>query len=133
MEKTLIEINKAIHTFDEIKEAAKYKLEFLEKIEKSKRGIAKYEGSYCRSVFKENFIDDPVEFCYIAMNGCSAKELEESLIDLCVAGIDIEEYFIYKNRKRRKLNFVERKITSFFAVNHLRKHTGKDEKENIIH
>lgn len=117
MKKTLIEITKAIHTFDEIKEAAKYKLEFLEKIEKSKRGIAKYEGSYCRSVFKENFIDDPVEFCYIAMNGCSAKELEESLIDLCVAGINIEEYFICKNRKRRKLNFVERKITSFFAEN----------------
>lgn len=44
MKKTLIEITKAIHTFDEIKEAAKYKLEFLEKIEKSKRGIAKYEG-----------------------------------------------------------------------------------------
>lgn len=118
MEKTLIEITKAIHTFDEIKEAAKYKLEFLEKIEKSKRGIAKYEGSYCRSVFKENFIDDPVEFCYIAMNGCSAKELEESLIDLCVwLALILKNILFVKNRKRRKLNFVERKITSFFAVN----------------
>lgn len=118
MKKTLIEITKAIHTFDEIKEAAKYKLEFLEKIEKSKRGIAKYEGSYCRSVFKENFIDDPVEFCYIAMNGCSAKELEESLIDLCVwLALILKNILFVKNRKRRKLNFVERKITSFFAVN----------------
>lgn len=118
MEKILIEITKAIHTFDEIKEAAKYKLEFLEKIEKSKRGIAKYEGSYCRSVFKENFIDDPVEFCYIAMNGCSAKELEESLIDLCVwLALILKNILFVKNRKRRKLNFVERKITSFFAVN----------------
>jgi hypothetical protein len=115
MEKTLIEITKAIHTFDEIKEAAKYKLEFLEKIEKSKRGIAKYEGSYCRSVFKENFIDDPVEFCYIAMNGCSAKELEESLIDLCVAGIDIEEYFICKKQKKKKAKFCGEKDYKFLC------------------
>jgi hypothetical protein len=115
MEKTLIEINKAIHTFDEIKEAAKYKLEFLEKIEKSKRGIAKYEGSCCRSIFKENFIDDPVEFYWIAMDGSSAKEIEECLIDLCVVGVDIEEYFTCKKQKKKKAKFCGEKDYKFLC------------------
>lgn len=54
-------------------------------------------------------------FCYIAMNGCSAKELEESLIDLCVAGIDIEEYFICKKQKKKKAKFCGEKDYKFLC------------------
>lgn len=95
MEKTLIEITKAIHTFDEIKEAAKYKLEFLEKIEKSKRGIAKYEGSYCRSVFKENFTDsyqhDPERY-FATIRQMPKEEQEVSLLIAAACGIDINNF-----------------------------------------
>ncbi len=96
-----------IHTFESIKEAAKYKLEFLEKTV-SKRGVGKHGGSFYFPALKENFINDPNEFYWMIVGGGSIKEIEEYLMDLCAAGIDIDEYFVCEKQNKQKRGFCGR-------------------------
>lgn len=61
MEKILIEVDGIIHTFESIKEAAKYKVEFLEQMElsldeSSDQRICKY------NLIKNKFVNNPNKF-----------------------------------------------------------------------
>lgn len=107
MEKILIEVEGTIHTFESIKEAAKYKLEFLEKTV-SKRGARKHGGSFYFPALKENFINDPNESYWMIVGGGSIKEIEEYLMALCMVGIDIDEYFVCEKQNKQKRGFCGR-------------------------
>lgn len=104
MEKILIEVNGTIHTFESIKEAAKYKAEFLEQTE-----LLLDEDPaqrICDNILlKDMFIENPKEFYKKYMEGQPIIEIEESLIDLCILGIDIDEYFVCEDQDEQKRGF----------------------------
>lgn len=104
MEKILIEVDGIIHTFESIKEAAKYKVEFLEQMElsldeSSDQRICKY------NLIKNKFASNPNEFYDRHIKGRSVVEIEELLIDLCVAEVDIDEYFVCAKQDKKKRGF----------------------------
>lgn len=104
MEKILIEVEGTIHTFESIKEAAKYKVEVLEQMElslgeSSDQRICKY------NLIKNKSINNPNKFCDRHIKGCSITEIEELLIDLCVAGVDIDEYLVCMKQDEKKRGF----------------------------
>lgn len=104
MEKILIEVDGIIHTFESIKEAAKYKVEFLEQMElsldeSSDQRICKY------NLIKNKFVNNPNKFWDRHVKGCSIADIEELLIDLCVAEVDIDEYFVCKKQSKQKPGF----------------------------
>lgn len=106
MEKILIEVEGTIHTFESIKEAAKYKVEVLEQMElslgeSSDQRICKY------NLIKNKFINNPNKFCDRHIKGCSITEIEELLIDLCVAGVDIDEYLVCMKQDEKSVDFAE--------------------------
>jgi hypothetical protein len=104
MEKILIEVNGTIHTFESIKEAAKYKAEFLEQTE-----LLLDEDPaqrICDNILlKDMFIENPKEFYKKHMEGQPIIEIEEFLIDLCIVGINIDEYFVCENQDKQKRGF----------------------------
>lgn len=104
MEKILIEVEGTIHTFESIKEAAKYKVEFLEQMElsldeSSDQRICKY------NLIKNKFVNNPNKFWDRHVKGCSIADIEELLIDLCVAEVDIDEYFVCAKQDKKKRGF----------------------------
>ena len=104
MEKILIEVDGIIHTFESIKEAAKYKVEFLEQMElsldeSSDQRICKY------NLIKNKFVNNPNKFWDRHVKGCSIADIEELLIDLCVAEVDIDEYFVCAKQDKKKRGF----------------------------
>ena len=104
MEKILIEVDGIIHTFESIKEAAKYKVEFLEQMElsldeSSDQRICKY------NLIKNKFVNNPNKFWDRHVKGCSIADIEELLIDLCVAEVDIDEYFVCVKQDKQKPGF----------------------------
>ena len=104
MEKILIEVEGTIHTFESIKEAAKYKAEVLEQMElslgeSSDQRICKY------NLIKNKFVNNPNKFWDRHVKGCSIADIEELLIDLCVAEIDIDEYFVCAKQDKKKRGF----------------------------
>ena len=104
MEKILIEVNGTIHTFESIKEAAKYKAEFLEQTE-----LLLDEDPaqrICDNILlKDMFIENPKEFYKKYMEGQPIVKIEELLIDLCMAGVDIDEYFVCEDQDEQKRGF----------------------------
>lgn len=104
MEKILIEVEGTIHTFESIKEAAKYKVEFLEQME-SLLDESSDQRIYECNLIKNKFINNPNKFCDRHIKGCSITEIEELLIDLCVAGVDIDEYLVYMKQDEKKRGF----------------------------
>ena len=104
MGKILIEVERTVHTFESIKEAAKYKAEVLEQMElslgeSSDQRICEY------NLIKNKFASNPNEFYDRHIKGRSVVEIEELLIDLCVAGIDIDEYFVCAKQDKKKRGF----------------------------
>lgn len=104
MEKILIEVDGIIHTFESIKEAAKYKVEFLEQMELS-LGESSDQRICENNLIKNKFASNPNEFYDRHIKGRSVVEIEELLIDLCVAGIDIDEYFVCAKQDKKKRGF----------------------------
>lgn len=104
MEKILIEVNGTIHTFESIKEAAKYKAEFLEQTE-----LLLDEDPaqrICDNILlKDMFIENPKEFYKKYMEGQPIVKIEELLIDLCILGIGIDEYFVCEDQDEQKRGF----------------------------
>jgi hypothetical protein len=101
MEKILIEVNGTIHTFESIKEAAKYKAEFLEQTELH-LNESPAQRAYNNNLIRDKFIENPNDFYKKYMEGQSIIEIEESLIDLCILGIDIDEYFACEKQSMQK-------------------------------
>lgn len=104
MEKILIEVDGTIHTFESIKEAAKYKLEFCERMESlldesSDQRICEY------NLIKNKFVSNPNEFYEKHIKGNTVEDIEELLIDLCTVGIDIDEYFVCAKQDKKKRGF----------------------------
>lgn len=104
MGKILIEVERTVHTFESIKEAAKYKVEFLEQMElslneSSDQRICKY------NLIKNKFVNNPNKFWDRHVKGCSIADIEELLIDLCVAEVDIDEYFVCAKQDKKKRGF----------------------------
>jgi hypothetical protein len=104
MEKVLIEIDGTIHTFESIKEAAKHKLEFCERME-SLLGDNSNERFYIDNLIKYQLSNDPNDFYEKHMKGNAVEDIEELLIDLCTVGIDIDEYFVCAKQDKKKRGF----------------------------
>ena len=51
------------------------------------------------------FIENPNEFCKKHMEGQPIIEIEEFLIDLCIVGTNIDEYFVCENQDKQKRGF----------------------------
>lgn len=104
MEKILIKVNGVINTFENIKESARYKTEFLEQSE-----LLLDEDPaqrICDNILlKDMFIENPNEFYKKHMEGQPIVTIEELLIDLCMAGVDIDEYFVCENQDKQKRGF----------------------------
>lgn len=104
MEKILIKVNGIINTFENIKESARYKTEFLEQSE-----LLLDEDPaqrICDNILlKDMFIENPNEFYKKHMEGQPIVTIEELLIDLCMAGVDIDEYFVCENQDKQKRRF----------------------------
>jgi hypothetical protein len=104
MEKILIKVNGIIHTFESIKETAKHKIEFFEQME-SLLNESPIQRVYSHILLKDMFIENPNEFYKKYMEGQPIIEIEEFLIDLCIVGIDIDEYFVCENQDKQKRGF----------------------------
>lgn len=104
MEKILIEVDKTIHTFERIKGAVKYKLELCEWLESS-LGDSPNERLYVDNLVKYQLLNDPNGFYEEYIKGKTVKDIEEILIDLCMMGIDIDEYFVCKKQDKQKPGF----------------------------
>lgn len=104
MEKILIEVNGIIHTFESIKETAKHKIEFFEQME-SLLNESPIQRVYSHILLKDMFIENPNEFYKKHMEGQPIVTIEELLIDLCMAGVDIDEYFVCENQDKQKRRF----------------------------
>ena len=104
MKKILIKVNGIINTFENIKESARYKTEFLEQSE-----LLLDEDPaqrICDNILlKDMFIENPNEFYKKHMEGQPIVTIEELLIDLCMAGVDIDEYFVCENQDKQKRRF----------------------------
>lgn len=104
MEKILIEVEGTIHTFESIKEAANYRTDFLKRMESS-LGNSPNERLYIDNLIRNKFLSNPKEFYDSRMKGCPIVEIENLLMDLCAAGIDIDEYFVCKKQSKQKPGF----------------------------
>lgn len=104
MGKILIEVEGTIHTFERIKGTAKYKLEFCEWMESS-LGDSPNGRLYVDNLIKYQFLNDPNEFYEKHIKGNTVEDIEELLIDLCMVGIDIDEYFVCKKQDKQKPGF----------------------------
>lgn len=104
MEKILIEVEGTIHTFESIKEAANYRTDFLKRMESS-LGNSPNERLYIDNLIRNKFLSNPKEFYDSRMKGCPVVEIENLLMDLCAAGIDIDEYFVCKKQSKQKPGF----------------------------
>jgi hypothetical protein len=104
MEKILIKVNGIIHTFESIKETAKHKIEFFEQME-SFLNESPIQRVRSYILLKDMFIENPNEFYKKHMEGQPIIEIEEVLIDLCIVGIDIDEYFVCENQDKQKRGF----------------------------
>lgn len=98
MEKIMLISAGSIHTFDKIKDDARYKFKFLCRYRSERSVIFEYDN--IRLEFEEN----PKEH-YRKRRTVNPIEIEEILIDLCIAGIDISDYFISKQQNRYKIGY----------------------------
>lgn len=98
MKKIIIISAGSIHTFDKIKEDARYKFKFLCRYRSERSVVFEYDN--IRLEFEKN----PKEY-YRKRRTVNPIEIEEILIDLCIAGIDISDYFISKQQNRYKIGY----------------------------
>ncbi len=67
--------------------------------ESSDQRICKY------NLIKNKFVNNPNKFWDRHVKGCSIADIEELLIDLCVAEVDIDEYFVCAKQDKKKRGF----------------------------
>lgn len=108
MNKIMIISAGSIHTFDKIKEAAEYKFKFLCHYKSDREVKDEYFG--IRISFERN----PVLWYRQRRGNLSPVVIEEILMNLTIAGINISDYFRQHNRINIKQAFVVKDVTKLF-------------------